>query len=225
LRWPFLLILVLAGTVALNIWLYTIVPKGFFPQQDTGRLIGFVRADQSISFQAMKEKLVEFVTIVQQDPAVENVTAFTGGGQRNRAQMFVALKPIKSGREQVDKVMARIRTATSKVPGANLFLSPIQDLRGGGRQADASTQFTLRGDDLNELRTWADRLALALRDVPELTDLNSDQENRGLQMTLIIDRATARASAYPRAPSTPRWASPSGSRSPRPSTRTATSTA
>jgi multidrug efflux pump len=182
---------VLIATVALNVWLYTIVPKGFFPQQDTGRLIGFVRADQSISFQAMREKLDEFVGIVLQDPAVENVTAFTGGGQRNRAQMFVALKPIKTGREPVDRVMARIRTATSKVPGAALFLSPIQDLRGGGRQADASTQFTLRGDDLNELRTWAERLTVALRDVPELTDVNSDQENRGLQMTLIIDRATA----------------------------------
>jgi multidrug efflux pump len=191
LRWPLLMVLVVFGTVALNVWLYTVVPKGFFPQQDTGRLIGFVRADQSISFQAMREKLDTFVQIVLKDPAVESVTAFTGGGQRNRAQMFVALKPIKEGREPIVQVMARIRAATAKEPGASLFLNPIQDLRGGGRQSDASTQFTLRGDDLNELRTWADRLTVALRDVPELADVNSDQENRGLQMTLVIDRATA----------------------------------
>jgi multidrug efflux pump len=167
------------------------VPKGFFPQQDTGRLMGFIRADQSISFQAMREKLDRFVAIVMQDPAVESVTAFTGGGQRNRAQMFVALKPIKEGREPIAQVMARIRNATAKEPGANLFLAPIQDLRGGGRQADASQQFTLRGDDLNELREWAGRLERALKDAPELTDVNSDQENRGLQMTLVIDRITA----------------------------------
>ena len=191
LAWPLVMLLVLFTTVGLNLWLYTIVPKGFFPQQDTGRLIGFVRADQSISFQAMKQKLDRFVAIVLQDPAVESVTAFTGGGQRNRAQMFVALKPLKDGREPLDRVMARLRTASAKEPGANLFLSPIQDLRGGGRQADASTQFTLRGDDLNELRIWADRLNLALRELPELTDVNSDQENRGLQMTLVIDRPTA----------------------------------
>jgi multidrug efflux pump len=191
LRWPLVMVGVVLATIGLNVWLYTIVPKGFFPQQDTGRLIGFVRADQSISFQAMRQKLDNFVAIVLQDPAVESVTAFTGGGQRNRAQMFVALKPIKEGREPIAQVMARIRAATSKEPGAALFLNPIQDLRGGGRQADASTQFTLRGDDLNQLRTWAERLTVALRDVPELADVNSDQENRGLQMTLVIDRATA----------------------------------
>ena len=190
LRWPLAMVLVVFATVALNVWLYTIVPKGFFPVQDTGRLIGFVRADQSISFQAMRQKLDNFIAIVMADPAVESVTAFTGGGQRNRAQMFVALKPLKEGREPIDRVIARLRAAGSKEPGANLFLSPIQDLRGGGRQADASTQFTLRGDDLNELRTWAQRLEAALREVPELTDVNSDQENRGQQMTLVLDRPT-----------------------------------
>ena len=190
LRWPLAMLAVVFGAVALNVWLYTVVPKGFFPQQDTGRMIGFVRADQSISFQAMRAKLDEFIAIVMSDPAVESVTAFTGGGQRNRAQMFVALKPLKQGREPVDRVMARLRQAGAKVPGANLFLAPIQDLRGGGRQADASTQFTLRGDDLNELRDWAQRLEAALRDVPEIADVNSDQENRGQQTTLVFDRAT-----------------------------------
>jgi multidrug efflux pump len=195
LRWPLAMVLVVLATVALNVWLYTIVPKGFFPQQDTGRLIGFIRADQSISFQAMREKVDTYVAIVMRDPAVESVTASTGGGGpggggRNRANMFVALKPLKDGREPIDRVIARIRAATMKEPGANVFLSPIQDLRGGGRQSDASTQFTLRGDDLNELRTWAQRLERALREVPELTDVNSDQENRAEQMTLIVDRPT-----------------------------------
>jgi multidrug efflux pump len=191
LRYPLPMLLVFFATIALNVWLYTIVPKGFFPQQDTGQLIGFVRADQSISFQAMREKLDNIVAIVQSDKAVKTVTAFTGGGQRNRAQIFVTLASLKERKEPITDVITRLRTALSKEPGANVFLNPIQDLRGGGRQADASQQFTLRGEDVNELRTWAQRLDQALRDVPELTDISSDQENRGLQMTLVIDRATA----------------------------------
>jgi multidrug efflux pump len=191
LRFPLPMLLLFFLTVALNVWLYTIVPKGFFPQQDTGRLIGFVRADQSISFQAMRQKVDNFVAIVMQDPAVENVTAFTGGGQRNAAQMFIALKPLKERKESIDDILTRMRRSLSREPGANLFLNPIQDLRGGGRQSDASQQFTLRGDDLDQLREWAARLESALRDLPELTDVSSDQQNRGLQMTLVIDRATA----------------------------------
>jgi multidrug efflux pump len=190
LRFPLPMLLVFFITIGLSVWLYAIVPKGFFPQQDTGRLIGFVRADQSISFQAMKVKLDRFVEIVKADPAVDTVTAFTGGGQRNRAQMFVSLKPLKQ-RDPVDKVTTRIRLASAKEPGASLFLSPIQDLRGGGRQSDAAQQFTLRGDDLNELRSWATKLQQALQDLPEVTDVSSDQENQGLQMTLVIDRVTA----------------------------------
>ncbi len=191
LRYPLPMLLLLVTTIGINVWLYTVVPKGFFPQQDTGRLIGFVRADQSISFQAMRDKLASFVNIVQADPAVESVTAFTGGGQRNRAQMFVALKPLKEGREPIDVVLTRLRAATAREPGANVFLNPIQDLRGGGRQSDAAQQFTLRGEDVGELRTWAQRLERAMRELPEITDLNSDQENRGLQMSLVVDRATA----------------------------------
>ena len=190
LRYPFPMLLVLIATIGLNVWLYTVVPKGFFPQQDTGRLFGFVRADQSISFQAMRDKLNNVLAIVAADPAVDSVTAFTGGGARNRAQMFVALKPLKE-REPIDRVLARLRTATAKEPGANVFLNPIQDLRGGGRQSDASQQFTLRGEDVNELRTWAQRLEREMRTIPLITDVNSDQENRGLQMTLVIDRETA----------------------------------
>ncbi|HEY4998619.1 MAG TPA: efflux RND transporter permease subunit, partial [Usitatibacter sp.] len=191
LRLPLLMLAIFFATMALSVYLYIEIPKGFFPQQDTGRLIGFVRADQSISFQAMKEKLNRLAAIVMADRAVESVTAFTGGGQRNSAQMFIALKPLKERKESLDKILARLRPALSKEPGANLFLNPIQDLRGGGRQTEAAQQFTLRADDLNELRAWAPKLEAALRDAPELTDVSSDQQDRGLQMTLVIDRPTA----------------------------------
>jgi multidrug efflux pump len=191
LRFPLIVLLILIATVVLNVWLYTIVPKGFFPQQDTGRMMGSVRADQSISFQAMRSKMEDFLAIVKADPAVDNVTAFTGGGQRNSGQMFIALKPLKERKETIDQVMARLRVSLAKEPGATLFLTPLQDLRAGGREAAASTQFTLRGDDLNELRTWATKLEFALRDAPELADVNSDQQSKGLQMSLVIDRNTA----------------------------------
>ncbi|MGE5615656.1 MAG: efflux RND transporter permease subunit, partial [Bacillota bacterium] len=190
---PLLTLLVLVVTVALNFYLYAAVPKSLMPQQDTGLMIGFIRADQSISFQAMRQKLQDFVDIVRKDPAVANVTAFTGSGgygQRNTGQMFITLKPPKQ-REYIDTVIGRMRQALAKEPGANLFLNPIQDLRAGGRQSEASNQFTLRGEDLEELRVWADRLERALRNRPELTDVTSDQQNRGLQMTLVIDRPTA----------------------------------
>ncbi len=193
LRFPLLMLIVFIATVALNFYLYAVVPKGFFPQQDTGLMIGFARADQSISFQAMKTKLENLMAIVMNDPAVANVTGFTGSGgfgSRNSAQMFVTLKPLKE-RDAMEVIQTRMRTALSKEPGVNLFLNPIQDLRAGGRQSDASQQFTLRGEDLNELRTWATRLEQALRDVPEITDVSSDQQNRGLQMTLVIDRPSA----------------------------------
>ncbi|HSN22043.1 MAG TPA: efflux RND transporter permease subunit, partial [Usitatibacter sp.] len=193
LRYPLPTLLVFFITVGLNFWLYVIVPKGFFPQQDTGRIIGFIRADQQISFQAMKKKLDDFVAIVRRDPAVDQVTAFTGSGgfgQRNSGQMFISLKPLRE-RDPIDVVTTRMRTALAKEPGANLFLNPIQDLRSGGRQAEANTQFTLRGDDLGELREWGPKLEAALRDLPELTDVNSDQQDKGLQMSIVIDRATA----------------------------------
>jgi multidrug efflux pump len=200
LRWPLLMVIVFFATIALTVYMYANIPKGFFPQQDTGRLMGFVRADQSISFQAMREKVDRLAAIVMADPAVENVTAFTGGGQRNSAQMFIALKPLKDRNATLDEILGRLRPRLSKEPGANLFLNPIQDLRGGGRQSEASNQFTLRGDDLNELRTWAPKLEAALRDVPELTDVTSDQQDKGLQMTLLIDRPTAsRMGITPRA--------------------------
>ncbi len=200
LKVPWLMVLVFIATVLLNIYMYAEIPKGFFPQQDTGRLIGFVRADQSISFQAMRQKLDRLAAIVMADPAVENVTAFTGGGQRNSAQMFISLKPLKQRHATLDQILSRLRPQLMNEPGANLFLNPIQDIRAGGRQTDASNQFTLRADDLTELRTWAPKLEAALRDVPELTDVSSDQQDKGLQMTLTIDRPTAaRMGITPRA--------------------------
>ena len=191
LRFPFLVFLTLVAAIGLNVYLYVIVPKGFLPQQDTGRIMGFIQGDQSSSFQAMRGKLTEFVDIVMTDPAVENVVAFTGGGQRNGGQMFMSLKPLKERDASADVIAARLRIKLAKVAGANLFLTPAQDFRGGGRQSNAGYQFTLQGDDVTELRKWTPLLQNALQDVPELTDVNSDQQARGLQMNLIIDRATA----------------------------------
>jgi multidrug efflux pump len=190
LRNPGLIILVLACTIGLNVYLYMIVPKGFFPRQDTGRLAGFIRGDQSISFQAMRQKLIDFVDIVQNDPAVENVVAFTGGGQRNAGSMFISLKPIEE-RPSAEQVIARLRVKLAKEPGATLVLNPVQDIRIGGRQSDATYQFTLQAEELSELRTWTPALEAALRQAPEILDVNSDQQVKGLQTSLYVDRDTA----------------------------------
>ncbi len=187
---PVMLVL-LAATICLNVYLYAIVPKGFFPQQDTGRLVGNIQADQGISFQAMRTKVADFVTIVRQDPAVETVVAYTGGGQRNRAFMFVTLKPLKDRKVSADQVVARMRGSLAREPGASLFLVPVQDIRIGGRQANAQYQFTLQADDLEELRTWEPRVRRTLGQLPELVDVNTDQEDKGIQTTLVIDRDTA----------------------------------
>src|SRR5262249_44382634 len=158
--------------------------KGFFPQQDTGRLIGFIQADQGISFQAMQKKLADFVAIVRADPAVENVVAFTGGGQRNSGTMFGGLKPRSEALESAYLVIARLRGKLAQEPGANLFLQPVQDIRIGGRQANAQYQFTLQADDLAELRAWEPRIRRALSELPELADVNTDQQDKGMQTTL-----------------------------------------
>ncbi|SBT10221.1 multidrug efflux system, subunit C [Candidatus Accumulibacter aalborgensis] len=180
-------LLVLLATVAFNIYLYVIVPKGFFPQQDTGRLTGNIQADQSISFQAMRDKLGAFVDIVRQDPAVDNVIGFTGGGQINSGQMFVALKPLSERDLSADQVIARLRKKLVHEPGASLFLQPVQDIRVGGRAASAQYQFTLQADAIDELRTWEPRIRQALSQLPQLTDVNTDQQDKGLQTSLIVD--------------------------------------
>ena len=182
---------VLAVTVVLNIVLYVYIPKGFFPQQDTGRLVGFIQADQSISFQAMRQKLANFIDIVRSDPAVDTVGGFTGGQQRNTGMMFISLKPLSQRKESADQIVARLRVKLAREPGANLFLNPVQDIRVGGRQSNATYQYTLQADDLADLRTWEPKIRAAMSDLPELVDVNTDQHDLGLQTSLVIDRDTA----------------------------------
>jgi multidrug efflux pump len=189
----------LLAAVGLNFYLYSIVPKGFFPQQDTGRLTGSIQADQSISFQAMRKKLEDFMEIVHQDPAVENVIGFTGGSQRNSGRMFIALKPLSERKVSADVVIARLRAKLAREPGANLFLQAVQDIRVGGRMSGAQYQYTLQGDDLEELRAWEPRIRQALTQSPQLADVNTDQQDKGLQISLFIDRdAAARLGVTPK---------------------------
>ena len=192
LRHSRLMMLMLFTTICLNIYLYTIVPKGFFPQQDVGRLMGNIQADQSTSFQSMEKKLAAFSAIVRQDPAVENVIGFIGGGSgRNTGFMFATLKSLAERKVSSEQVIARMRGKLSQVAGASLFLQAVQDIRIGGRQSNAQFQYTLQGDELSELRAWEPRIRKALSDLPELVDVNTDSQDKGLQTTLVIDRDTA----------------------------------
>ncbi len=196
LRHPLLVVLVLFVTIGLNVALYIVVPKGFIPQQDTGRMMGFIQADQSISFQAMQQKLRQLAIIVEHDPAVQTAVGFTGSGgggsrgQVNSGRVFVSLKP-RSERDGVDTVMVRLRRSLSAVPGARLFLVPIQDIRAGGRLSNAAYQFTLQADSTADLYEWAPKLTAALEHSPVLKDVSSDQQQSGLDSNLVIDRATA----------------------------------
>ncbi|HLT27206.1 MAG TPA: efflux RND transporter permease subunit, partial [Zeimonas sp.] len=186
-----LMLLVLGATIALNVWLYTIVPKGFFPDQDTGRIYASVRGDQSISFRAMREKLDTFIEIVRRDPAVANVTGYTGGSRVNSGAMFISLVPLAERRESTDEVIARLRAATSQVPGARLFMVGQREIRIGGRSSSSSYQYTLKSDDLGELRTWEPRIRNAMSRLPELVDIDTDAEDKGSQITVAIDRDAA----------------------------------
>ncbi|EKN3564543.1 multidrug efflux RND transporter permease subunit MdtC [Yersinia enterocolitica] len=186
-RW---VMVVLLSTIALNVWLYISIPKTFFPEQDTGRMMGFIQADQSISFQAMQQKLKDFMKIVSADPAVDNVTGFTGGSRTNSGSMFISLKPQSERSETAQQVITRLRGKLAKEPGASLFLSPVQDIRVGGRQSNASYQFTLLADDLAALREWEPKVRAALSKLPELADVNSDQQDKGSEMALTYDRET-----------------------------------
>ena len=195
---PRTVMLVLAATVALNFYLFAIVPKGFFPQQDTGTLMGNLRADQSISFQAMVQKLRTAMAIVQSDPAVQDVVGFTGGGggggpggATNTANIFVGLKPLAQRKVKSDRVIARLRAKLSVVTGARLYLQAIQDIRAGARQSNSQYQYTILADSLEDLRKWTPRITDALKTVPELADVNSDQQDKGLTVALKIDRTTA----------------------------------
>jgi len=184
-RWVLLL---LFGTVALTVWLFIQVPKTFMPEQDTGRLSGFISADQSISFQAMRQKLQDFMVIVKADPAVESVVGFTGGMRTNSGSMFISLKPLSERSENAQAVIARLRAKLAKEPGASLYLNAVQDLRAGGRESNASYQYSLLSDDLAALREWEPKIRQAFSALPQLADVNSDQQDKGSEMALIYDR-------------------------------------
>ncbi len=183
LRHPRSMLVVTLATMAFSIYLYTIVPKGFFPQQDTGRMFGNIQAAQDISFQAMRQKLTEVVDIIKSDPAVDTVTGFSGGGvsgNTNAGRMFISLKPLEERELSVDQVIARLRPKLAKVTGAPTVLQAIQDLRIGGRASSAQYQYTLQSVDLAELNAWAPKVERQLRTLPEITDVNSDQQDKGL---------------------------------------------
>ncbi|HSP96311.1 MAG TPA: multidrug efflux RND transporter permease subunit [Candidatus Dormibacteraeota bacterium] len=197
LRHPRTMLALTALTVAVNVGLFVVVPKGFFPQEDAGRLTGALQAAQDVSFQAVYDNLREVAAIIGRDPAVDGVMAFTGGGgsgrgsAKNTARLFVGLKPFDQRSDSADDVINRLRPQLAKVPGAPTYLQPIQDLRIGGRLGNALYQYTLQGERFDELAAWAPRVAERLRHLPQLTDLNSDQQDAGLQATLIVDRDTA----------------------------------
>jgi multidrug efflux pump len=198
LRHQLLMLCVVFGTVALNVYLFIIVPKGFFPQQDTGRMGGRTMAAQDISFPAMREKQRQLAQMVLDDPAIMSVTAFVGGsgpggGSSNIGNMFVALKPLnqRPGRVSGDQVVNRLRRKLTSVPGATLFLQVQQDIQIGGRGSAAQYQFTLSDENLSELNTWAPQFEARARSMPELRDVSTDQQNKGLAANLVIDRDTA----------------------------------
>ncbi|QCP49032.1 nodulation protein [Trinickia violacea] len=188
---PLLIVTILIVTVGLNVFLYIVVPKGFFPQQDTGRLVGGIMADQSTSFQAMKVKFAEMMRIVQSNPAVDSVAGFTGGRQTNSGFMFVSLKPKSERKLSADQVIAQLREPLSHVAGAQTFLQAVQDIRVGGRQSNAQYQFTLLADSTPDLYKWGPKLTDALKLRPELADVNSNQQQGGLESMVTFDRATA----------------------------------
>lgn len=184
-RWVMLLFV---ATIVLTGWLFVHVPKTFMPEQDTGRLSGFISADQSISFQAMRSKLQDFMEIVGADPAVDSVVGFTGGMRTNSGSMFISLKPLSERKESAQAIIARLRGKLAKEPGASLYLNAVQDLRAGGRESNASYQYSLLSDDLGALRTWEPKIREAFSALPQLADVNSDQQDKGSEMALTYDR-------------------------------------
>jgi multidrug efflux pump len=192
-----IMVTVLLMTIALNVYLYIAIPKGFFPQQDTGQLQGGIRGDASSSFQLMKGKLQEVAAIIQADPAVNTVTGSVGAGGFGpgggaSANVTIALKPLRDGRVSADLVIARLRPKLARVAGVSAFLQAVQDIGGGGgRSANSQYQYSLLGDDLSELRTWSQKLRLALQDMPEITDVDTDLQPGGLETDLIVDRDSA----------------------------------
>ena len=194
LRHPRGMLALTLATMGTSVYLYVVVPKGFFPQQDTGRLFANIQASQDISFQAMRQKLTEVVEIIKSDPAVDTVMGFSGGGggsTTNTGRMFVSLKPLEERKLSVDQVIARLRRKLADVPGTPTYLQAVQDLRIGGRASSAQYQYTLQGVDLAELNAWAPKVESKLRSLPEIVDVNSDQQDKGQQSLVVFDRSTA----------------------------------
>lgn len=182
---------ILLAIIAFNGYLYTVVPKGFFPTQDTGMIMGSIVADQATSFQAMLPKFSAYVDVIRADPAVQSVTGFTGGNQTNSGRMFITLKPLEQRKISADGVINRLRGKLAAVPGSTLYLQARQDIRVGGRSSNALFQYTLQGDRLQDLDTWSPKVLRALQQLPQLADVNSTQQDKGLQVALTVDRATA----------------------------------
>ena len=198
LRWALkhsrIMIALTLATVVLSISLFVIIPKGFFPEQDTGRITGAIQAAQDISFQSIRDKLSQVVAIIKQDPDVEYVIGFTGGGGGstvNTARMFISLKPFEKRKATANQVISRLRKKLAHIPGAPTFLQPVQDLRVGGRMGNALYQYTLQGENVTELNNWGQKMLRKMRSMPELADVSSDQQDRGLEAELVIDRPTA----------------------------------
>jgi multidrug efflux pump len=192
---PLITLIVLIGLIVLNIWLFVFVlPKGLFPEQDTGRLNGSVLADQATSFQALEPRLEQMLKIVKADPGVANVVGFTGGGggtSTNTARLFISLKPLVERKVDGTAIINRLRPKLARIPGATLYLQLSQDLRFGGRSSQAEYQYTLQGDNYTEISDWAPKLLAVLQKEKVLTDVNSDQQNKGMQSMVTYDRDTA----------------------------------
>src|ERR1022692_56159 len=190
-RFRAITLVILLATVGLNVYLFIRIPKGFFPQQDTGRIQGSILADQDTSFQAMDKIMLPMINIVAADPAVDTIIGFTGGSTYNTARLFVSLKPLAQRKITADFIIARLRPKLSKIPGATLYLQSSQDLRIGGRQSNAQYQFTMQGDNLDDLTSFAPKMLAEFKAIPIISDVSSDQQNRGLQAMIQYDRGTA----------------------------------
>ena len=186
-----LVMLILLAVIGLNVYLFIAAPKGFFPEQDTGQISGGMRADQSISFQAIQGKLRQIVATIKRDPAVDTVVGFTGGSRAGGGFVFVNLKPIGQRTEGGKAVIARLRPQLAKITGISLFLNPVQDLRMGGRQSNSTYQYTLKSDSLGDLRVWATKLAEVMKNQPALIDVDTDQQENGVQTFVRIDHDSA----------------------------------
>lgn len=186
-----LMLFIMFATIAFNIFLYVVIPKGFFPQQDTGRISGSIQAEQNISFQAMREKLIDYVNIIKSDPAVENVVGFVGGTTVNSGVVFLTLKALNIRKVSADKVINRLRPQLARITGSSLYLQSAQDVVVGGRQGNAQFQYTLSADNLELLNRWAPLVTEKVSKVPGIADVNSDQRSHGLQVVVKVDHDTA----------------------------------